>query len=487
VPGYDLGFRSLSEEVEGYDLPVEGRFPEWLSGRYVRNGPGLFEINGERLGHWFDGLAMLTAFSFSDSVTYTNRFLRTRTYRDALAGESIGGAFAESSDGVFGRLRTLLAGNPTDNANANVIQLNGRFAAITESPVAVVIDPETLATEGILEYDDGVEAQHTTAHPVRDAKRGESVGYGTRFGLRHRYEVYRIPDGSTERKLIGSVPVNEPAYMHSFAVTERYVVLTENPFTANPLRFLHPKKSFIDAYEWHPERGTRFVVLDRLTGEVITTPRVPAFFTFHHANAFERETTGDDSDDGGEIVIDLVAYENAAVLDGLYLDDLGSSRSDASTGELRRYCVPLDGGQVTRRTLADIGIEFPRVSPAVATAMEPHRYVYGQGDADDDRNANELVKVDTETGTVQTWTERGIYAGEPAFVPAPESKREDATMAQGEADREDDGIVLSILLDTNAKQSALLALDGQSFEERARATVPHPIPFGFHGQYFPEE
>lgn len=472
MPGYDLGFRSLDEEVEGYNLPVEGRFPEWLSGRYVRNGPGLFETNGERVGHWFDGLAMLTAFSFGDGVTYTNRFLRTRTYRDALAGESAGGAFAESSDGVFNRIRALLASDPTDNANANVVQLNGRLAAITESPVAVVVDPETLTTETILEHDDGVDAQHTTAHPVRDAQREESVGYGTRFGLRHRYEVYRIPDGSTERKLIGSVPVDEPAYMHSFALTEHYAVLTENPFTANPLHFLHPEKSFIDAYEWHSERGTRFVVLDRSTGEVITTPRVPAFFTFHHANAFERETAGDDSDNGVEIVIDLVAYENAAVLDGLYLDDLGSSRSDTSTGELRRYCVPLDGGRVTRRTLADVGIEFPRVSPAPATAMKPHRYVYGQGDADDDRNANELVKIDAKRGTVQTWTERSVYAGEPAFVPAPDGEQED------------DGMVLSILLDANAKQSALLALDGRSFEERARATVPHPIPFGFHGQYF---
>jgi carotenoid cleavage dioxygenase-like enzyme len=30
----------------------------------------------------------------------------------------------------------------------------------------------------------------------------------------------------------------------------------------------------------------------------------------------------------------------------------------------------------------------------------------------------------------------------------------------------------------------LLVLDAASFTERARATVPHAIPFGFHGQFF---
>ena len=32
--------------------------------------------------------------------------------------------------------------------------------------------------------------------------------------------------------------------------------------------------------------------------------------------------------------------------------------------------------------------------------------------------------------------------------------------------------------------SFLLVLDAESFAERARAEVPHHIPFGFHGQFF---
>ena len=51
MSGYDRGFRSLDEEVEGRELPIEGAFPAWLSGQYVRNGPGAFEVGGEHMAH----------------------------------------------------------------------------------------------------------------------------------------------------------------------------------------------------------------------------------------------------------------------------------------------------------------------------------------------------------------------------------------------------------------------------------------------------
>ena len=49
---------------------------------------------------------------------------------------------------------------------------------------------------------------------------------------------------------------------------------------------------------------------------------------------------------------------------------------------------------------------------------------------------------------------------------------------------EDDGVVLSVVLDPNSGKSFLLVLDSKSFKEIARASVPHHIPFGIHGQYY---
>jgi len=52
-----------------------------------------------------------------------------------------------------------------------------------------------------------------------------------------------------------------------------------------------------------------------------------------------------------------------------------------------------------------------------------------------------------------------------------------------DARAEDDGALLSVVLDTRAS-SFLLVLEASTFTEIARATVPQTIPFGFHGQYF---
>ena len=70
------------------------------------------------------------------------------------------------------------------------------------------------------------------------------------------------------------------------------------------------------------------------------------------------------------------------------------------------------------------------------------------------------------------WGEPGCYPGEPVFVPSPE------------ATGEDDGVVLSVVLNARTGRSFLVVLDAVSFEELGRAEAPHHIPFGFHGQYF---
>ena len=47
--------------------------------------------------------------------------------------------------------------------------------------------------------------------------------------------------------------------------------------------------------------------------------------------------------------------------------------------------------------------------------------------------------------------------------------------------REDDGVLLSVVLDAGRRTSFLLVLDARDMSELGRAAVPHHIPFGFHG------
>ena len=76
--------------------------------------------------------------------------------------------------------------------------------------------------------------------------------------------------------------------MHSFGLTERYFVLTEYPFVVNPISIPLSGRPYIENYEWKPELGTRFTLIDRSSGEAIGPFETGACFGFHHVNAYER-------------------------------------------------------------------------------------------------------------------------------------------------------------------------------------------------------
>ena len=78
---FSLEYTSQNEECCLENLPLTGKFSEWLSGTLIRNGPAKFEAGGVRVVHWFDGVAMLEGFNFNNgNVSYVNRFLRTDPY-----------------------------------------------------------------------------------------------------------------------------------------------------------------------------------------------------------------------------------------------------------------------------------------------------------------------------------------------------------------------------------------------------------------------
>jgi carotenoid cleavage dioxygenase-like enzyme len=83
----------------------------------------------------------------------------------------------------------------------------------------------------------------------------------------------------------------------------------------------------------------------------------------------------------------------------------------------------------------------------------------------------------TEKPEWTTWQSTARYPpgrvpGDPVFVRGPDAREED------------DGLVLSVVLDAKEGRSFLLLLDASTWEERARAEVPHHISFGFHGNFF---
>jgi len=455
-----LGFTSLDEETAVDSLPVTGELPAWLGGALVRVTPAKLEVGERRVDHWFDGLAMLNRFGFADGrVSYASRFIRSRAYEEAQEGRVLPGFATDPCRSIFKRVQAIFSPETTDNPNVNLARIGERYIAMTETPMPVEFDAETLETLGQLEYADELRAHITTAHPHHDPDRNELVNYVARFSRVSEYVLYGLPAEGSKRRVIAKLPVRRPAYMHAFGMSGRYLILAEYPLRVNPLKLALAGRPFIQNYEWDGTEGTRFQVVDRATGTLRGTYETDAFFCFHHVNAFER---------GDELVVDLVAYEDASIIDGLYLSESGP-RGPLPASELRRFTIDLEGGGVRSEPLAERGVELPRIDYARRNTRD-YRYAYFTGN--EGGWLDRLVKVDVTDGTRSVWWEPGCYPGEPVFVREPDAEGEDA------------GVILSVVLDAAAGRSFLLVLDARSFQERGRAEAPHHIPFGFHGEYF---
>ena len=481
---YRLGFTNLMQEVSVDSILVVGNIPEWLSGTLFRNGPAQFTTQTSWVSNWFDGLAMVHAFSFNNGViSYSNRFLKSDDYRYVQkTGKMDYEGFAQDPcKSIFRQLFSFFVPAQKErmpNANVNIACYTNRLVALTETPLPIEFDSATLETLGVMRYTDS-HAQvdiHDTAHPQYDSVRQEHIGYFTQFGRHSTHNVFRIKDGSTRREIIASIPTDKPSYMHSFFITERYAILTLLPLVVNPLALLFKKQSFIKNFSWQPALGTRLAVVDRINNKLYGIYKTAPFFAFHTVNAFEQDNS---------IVMDIVMYPDPSVInDAQFVKALApwpskkipvtilpvdASRFDA--GQLIRMTLNLSTEEVEVKKLFDQFVELPRINYD-HYSTKPYTYVYAYGKKHSPMYvADVLFKINVTDGIALEWHEPHCYPGEPVFVAAPRKKSED------------DGVVLSVVLDVQKGTSFLLVLDALTFKERARAWVPHHIPFGIHGLF----
>jgi carotenoid cleavage dioxygenase-like enzyme len=232
----------------------------------------------------------------------------------------------------------------------------------------------------------------------------------------------------------------------------------------NPLKILLSSRPYIENYTWKPERGTRVYIVNRQTGSLEKTMVCDPFFAFHHVNAFERD---------GLLIMDIVCYPDAEVIHSFYLERILEEKQVLPVGEFRRYAIDLKNAEISYEVLAKEGLELPRYDEGELSMTGEYRYVYGVGVNEQKPQSfyNQLVKLDIESGKSRTWYREGHYPGEGVFIGKPGRTTED------------DGVVVSVVLDEEKGISFLLVLDASNFTELARAEAPHPILFGYHGNF----
>lgn len=468
--GFRKGFKSLYDTTEDTVLSYEGEpLPAWLNDwSVIRVGGAQFEVGEQSYNHFFDGLAMLFAFRIEDGkVRYTNKFLQSDDYVISnKRGEISFTEFGTAPDrGVLARLKSEfnIASMFGSNCSVNVIPGEDGWLAIYDWPAPMAFDPSTLQTTGPAPYDDKLVMLINSPHPVYDPARQEWINFGvgvTSEGL--GYPVFRLAEGSSKRELITTVDRLVPSYMHSFALTENFVVLTEHPYKAvwKKLTTMGLRSApLVENFAWKGDKPTTFFVVDRVLGRLVAEIETDTFLTLHHVQAWEDE---------GFVHVELAAYADDAVIQGLYFDKIMSPEGgEIPAGSYRRYSLDLAAQRCTWKEVTPQPLEMPRTHPG--WSYQRKRFVYGVTKVRPNDFYDGLVKVNSETGETSLWSEPGVYANEPVFMPEPNGATEDA------------GVVVTIVFDSNVSRAFLLVLDAHTFEEIGRADTGQCIPYGLHG------
>ncbi|HEY9709126.1 MAG TPA: carotenoid oxygenase family protein [Oculatellaceae cyanobacterium] len=468
------GYQSQPNEYDYWIDDIEGEIPAALHGTLFRNGPGLLEVNGQRLHHPFDGDGMVCAIAFdAGRAHFRNRFIRTEGF---LAEQKAGkilyrGVFGTQKPG--GWLANAFDFQLKNIANTNIIYWGGKLLALWEAAEPHRLDPKTLETLG-KDYLDGVLEQGNAfaAHPridpssVQDGGAPCLVNFAIKPGLSSTITLYEFNPGG---KLLRCQSRNIPgfAFIHDFVITPNYYLFFQNPVSFNPIPFLLGLQGAGECVKFQPDQPTRIVVIPRNSKEPMQMLETQSGFVFHHANAFEQ--------DGG-ICIDSICYENFPEVESG--SDFREVDFDAiAPGQLWRFTLNLSKQTVQRQLLEERCCEFPYVHPN--HVGHPYRYLFMGAAHNPTGNAplQAILKLDVTTGEKQLWSAAPQgYVSEPIFVPRP-----DAT-------DEDDGWVLTLVYDASKHRSDVVILDGRDLNKGpvARLHLKHHIPYGLHGSWTPE-
>mmetsp|Transcript_32476 Transcript_32476/g.97724 ORF Transcript_32476/g.97724 Transcript_32476/m.97724 type:complete len:270 (+) Transcript_32476:127-936(+) len=248
-----------------------------------------------------------------------------------------------------------------------------------------------------------------------------------------------------------------------------YAVIVETPAVYSLAALVGGLPADHVVFDWRAGAGTWIRVVDVASGKVAATRRcAEEFFFFHVANCFV---------EGRTVHIDVAAYADGDMVNGLSLARMRmeAAADGAPRSRLARVSVNLDETDDALAPLAYVDdpsqnghfCEFPVVDGRVAGRR--HRYVYAVGFRRPGNVANLLTRTDVDAGTTTTCDFGGVaVVGEPLVVAKPGS------------DDPDKAALLVVIHDFGGR-AHLSVVDAGAMAEVARATLPEPLPYGFHG------
>ncbi|XP_074596322.1 carotenoid-cleaving dioxygenase, mitochondrial-like [Brevipalpus obovatus] len=418
---------------------IKGSIPKWLKGTLLRNGPGMKEIGGQRMGHLFDGLALIHQYEIDNGkVTFRSKFLRSEAYCRAMdAGRIVISelgtrAMPDPCKSFFKRYMTYFS--PTkinDNAAVNIYPIGDKIYATTETPRLWEIDPKSLDSIKRLDMTDYVVMNTYSAHPHIE-RDGVIYNMGSNFVGKGSYKIIKtIPKSSStgmmEVSVLSSIPIRHPlhpSYYHSFLTTEDYIIFIDQAFCISMETFVKNRllgKPLATALCYKPEYKNHFVVIEKKTGQIIPGKYVSEPFVFFHTiNAYQED---------GHIICDICCFDDGQAWQDIFAEKMSDFMDKIQSGpfadtlfargcrsKAKRFTIPLDIHDV----IDESNSSLPGVFPASAFLVGKKIFLVPEV-LTPENSSNCLMQVSVEDTLLRPYSSLNFHSpSDIAFVDMPQ-------------------------------------------------------------------
>ena len=437
---------------------IKGRIPADLNGVFYRNGPGRFDLGGERYHHWFDGDGFAQRWLVAGGkVSHRGRFVRTERFVD----ETAAGQFLYPSFGTYVSRRGIKNNDTINAANTNLLPFGGRVYALWEGGSATEVDPVTLGTVGIKTWSPELKSMPFSAHPKIDPD-GSMWNFGAMPGG-DKLAIYHI---GADGKLLatGMVDVPQLAMVHDFVVSAKHLIFLVPPYDMVP----GEGKSFAEMLQWAGSgasaRPLRALVINKADLALRQVFEMPSRSAFHFGNAY---------DDGDTTRFDVVLHSGDKLM---ALGQLVQGQRGANiAGGSYAAQITLDYARKTSRIDKLFGAsEFPRVAPQVMTARHRKLALLGISPGNPSAVLDTVNLVDTDSGKVDSYRFDDSWQVE-----------EHVLVPRKNARSETDGYLVGVAQDTKRAHTVMTVFDAANVSAGplALARLAYRTPHCFHGNF----
>jgi all-trans-8'-apo-beta-carotenal 15,15'-oxygenase len=471
-------FRSQKEEHDLEISKIEGTVPRELSGTLYRVGPGILQVGKDPL-NFFDAHGMLASMTFGDGkIRFRNRHVKTETYQKEIASgkQVVRRAFTNIPSG---RLANFFKVKIPSTAVHDVYLWGGRLFSAAD-PGHYAHDKDTLETIGEDRWQ-GAAAKSNLMCPMPrpDPESGTLVCYSVKPGALSPDKITFLELDQSLRTIRESThPLARTAtFVHDVAFTKNHYLVFELPPVLKVGAAISGKGTLFDAFEWPSGEGAAALIAPRSgIGPAVRIKLGPEFVAlFHVINAYE---------DSGKIVADTVTYSSPVDFHWFAPPDLrakmGQPKLIKGAALMRFVLDPTKGTLLSVQRIGDRVGELPEIHPAhhgkryryaylatpirSRTDVDPLAFLWFEG----------LMKLDVNGGTSITWDAGpNRFVSQPVMAPKPSARSED------------DGWILSWVLDAESQKTEVVILDAKDMTKVARIELAIRLPAASHCLFAP--